>query len=798
MLRQLSLSFIALWLASTATYTVGQKAGSFADGGNTLVSAMMMFMGNEEKMYILDKAEGNAAQVKGHPAWGSVWDFNTHQVEVMDVRTNVFCSSGMHLPNGSYITLGGNGAVGIGGNIGSQFDPTQGTGAWDSVYQDFDGGRSIRVLNPCRSGDNFNDPSCQWFDDPTVLAMQSRRWYSTAEALQDGSVIIIGGFANGGYINRNYPNVDPQFEGGAAVCTYEFFPEKPQTPQTFNFLVQTSGLNAYPHTFLMPSGKLFVQANVSTVLWDANANIETPLPPMPGNVVRVYPASGAVAMLPLTPDNQYNPTIIFCGGSDMPDYNWGNYSWPFIDTWDYPASKDCQRITPEPTDGSTPAYEQDDDMLEGRTMGQFIILPDLTLLVVNGGLNGTAGYSQMTLTTPTFDQMPFGESLASGPVGQPAIYNPKAPKGSRWSNAGFDTSQIARLYHSSAMLLPDASVLIAGSNPNIDVNTSTVFPTQYQAEILYPLYFSAGNRPAPTGMPSKLTYGGNPFDITIPSSSYSGSSNDAANNTMITLIRGGFTTHAMNMGQRAMQLRNTYTVQSDGTIVLHVAQPPPNPYIFQPGPAFLYVVINGIPSNGTYVILGNGQIGPQPTAADSTLPDSIKADASASGSGQESNSSTSATSKTVIIGAVVGGIVLIGLIGGLIGFFVVRRKRASQRKQPSNLEFAMNNSSRFGPGAGAGGADNDGIYQRDMSNAGYPRGHGTGLMRDSDSSAFLPLKHENPSMAWGETPPNLNYDGRVSTPSFRDSEDTYRGPYVPPDDPSKQPRSYSPAPNHRF
>ena len=32
-----------------------------------------MFLGNTEKVYILDKAEGNAAQINGHPAWGAVW-----------------------------------------------------------------------------------------------------------------------------------------------------------------------------------------------------------------------------------------------------------------------------------------------------------------------------------------------------------------------------------------------------------------------------------------------------------------------------------------------------------------------------------------------------------------------------------------------------------------------------------------------------------------------------------------------------------------------------------------------------
>lgn len=510
------------------------------------------------------------------------------------------------------------------------------------------------------------------------------------------------------------------------------------------------------------------------MLWDSNTNVETPLPPMPNGVVRVYPASGAVAMLPLTPDNNYTPTILFCGGNDMPEYNYGNYSYPFVNTWEVPASKDCQRITPEPQDGSPPIYEQDDDMLEGRTMGQFIILPDLKLLVVNGGLNGTAGYSQQTGETPSYDLMAYGESLASGPVGTPAIYDPKAPKGSRWSNGGFDTSTIARLYHSSALLLPDASVLIAGSNPNIDVNISTIFPTTYQAEVFYPPYFSAQRRPLLTGVPRTLSYGGDPFNLTVSASSYSGSSNAAAASAMVTILRAGFTTHAMNMGQRAMQLRNTYTVQQDGTIILHVAQPPPNSYILQPGPAFLYVIINGAPSNGSYVIVGNGQLGSQPTGADSTLPDSVQAAATASGSGQvETNDSSMKLSTPVIIVGVVGVIVVIGLVGALIGLFVVRKNRAAQRKQPSNLEYAMSSSSKFVSGVNA----------RSVT-AGIQRGQDPGL-RGSDSSAFLPLKHDDASTVWSERAPSLSYEGRP-TASFRASEDTYRPPYEMPHSPTKQ------------
>ncbi|KAJ7080520.1 glyoxal oxidase N-terminus-domain-containing protein [Mycena epipterygia] len=644
-------------------------AGSFENVGDTLVSAMMMFLGNNDKVYIIDKAEGNAAQVAGHPAWGSVFDLNTHQTEVMDIKTNTFCSSGYHLPNGSFVTFGGNGAVAPDDKLGSEPYPGNASAIWDATYQDFDGAKSIRILNPCSDSDDFTSAHCQWFDDPDVLSMQAKRWYSAAEALGDGTIVIIGGFINGGYILRNYPNNDPT---AGAELTYEFYPSNGQAPQSMNFLFKTSGLNAYPHTFLLSSGKLFLQANVSTMIWDSQTNIETDLPDMPHGVVRVYPASAATAMLPLTPANNYSQTIIFCGGSDMPDEAWGNFTFPYINTWDYPASKDCQRITPEPADGSAAAYEQDDDMLEGRTMGQFIILPDGKLLVLNGGLNGTAGFGHNNLLTPE-DQMPFGQSFASGPVFTPALYDPNASAGSRWSNAGLASSTIARLYHSSAILLPDASVLVAGSNPNLDVNISSAipYPTTYTAEKFYPPYFSASTRPAPSGVPSKLSYGGASFDITVPASSYSGSSSTAANNTMVSVVRGGWTTHGMNMGQRFLQLNNTYTVNKDGSIVLHVAQMPPNPNIFQPGPALLFVVVNGVPSNGTYVIIGSGNVEKQPTAAASTLPENVlQADASGSAGGSTTSTGGNSTttghsaasrSQVALTAMLVGGVAAVAL-----------------------------------------------------------------------------------------------------------------------------------------
>ncbi|KAG8740885.1 hypothetical protein FRC10_003800 [Ceratobasidium sp. 414] len=484
-------------------------------------------------------------------------------------------------------------------------------------------------------------------------------------------------------------------------------------------------------------------------MWDYNNNTETSLPDMPGRVVRVYPASGAVAMLPLTPGNNYTPTILFCGGTDMPDAAWGNYSYPAINTWNYPASRDCQRITPEPLDHSAPVYTQDDQMLEGRTMGQFIALPDSTLLVINGALNGTAGYAQMTGETRTYGQMPFGMSLAAGPVLTPAIYDPNAAAGQRWRRFG-QPSSIPRLYHSTALLLPDGSVLVAGSNPNVDVNLTTVFPTTYAAERFYPPYFAnISSRPVPSGMPDTLSYGGAPFVISLPAGSYAGDPNGAAASTRIVLIRPGFTTHAMNMGQRILQLNSTFQVAPDGTITLYVAQVPPNPNLLTPGPVLMFVVVGGVPSMGKMVMVGTGGIGVQPVQAASALPPSYtRSDppplpVAANGG---TSKITEQTKRTIGIAVGVGGAVVLGLLIAFI-LFMRHRKREREtraiRRESSSASEPLH-TTEFNPASSGRRAQGEAPW---LSNS---------AMRDSSNGSFAPLWRQQPSASFGSdvwTPP---------------------------------------------
>ena len=66
------------------------------------------------------------------------------------------------------------------------------------------------------------------------------------------------------------------------------------------------------------------------------------------------------------------------------------------------------------------------------------------------------------------------------------------------------------------------------------------------------------------------------------------------------------------MGQRMVVLNSTYSGFSNNSAMLHVSQMPPNPAILAPGPALLFVVVKGVPSIGVQVMVGSGNIGPQP------------------------------------------------------------------------------------------------------------------------------------------------------------------------------------------
>ncbi|PPR00527.1 hypothetical protein CVT24_005501 [Panaeolus cyanescens] len=546
------------------------EPGKFEIIANTLVSAQQVFLGKIDRLYILDKVENNIAQINGHPAWAQEFRISDNQQRPMEIYTNTFCAGGNVLGNGTWLNVGGNQAVTYGGEPASVQDGSKGP------YRDADGRRTIRMLNP-----NEDDLEVEWFSSGYQT---DQRWYPTLETLPDGSMIILGGCRNGGYVN----------DKTQTVPTYEFFPPR-GPPITSPFLENTLPANLYPLTWLLPSGNLFIQANWESTILNPDTKLETPLDKIP-DAVRTYPASAATVMLPLTPSKNWTATILFCGGSNVQADQW--LSPNFVPP-KHQASDSCVRITPD----HSKSYVQDDPLPQRRSMANFVLLPDGKILCLNGAGMGTAGYGNNTWA--------IGHSYGDDPVLAPSLYDPDAPPGSRWSTEGLTSSVVARMYHSSALLLPDGSVFVGGSNPNPDytVGDNIRYPTEFRVERFYPSYYNK-RRPEPKGLLSQLSYGGKPFDVQLSADDLFGDVNNIVN-AKVVIIRPGFSTHAMSMGQRMIVLASTYTGYPNNTGILYVSQLPPNPAVFAPGPALIFVVVDGVPSVGHQVMIGSGKIGTQ-------------------------------------------------------------------------------------------------------------------------------------------------------------------------------------------
>ncbi|KAG8896391.1 hypothetical protein FRB99_008918 [Tulasnella sp. 403] len=566
--------------------------------GDAGVSAQQIFLGAPNKVYVIDKTENNPVQVNGHPAWASEYNTDTDQYRPMDVVSNSFCAGGNVLGNGTWLNVGGNQAITWGGiTAASQ------TGG--PPYDNLDGGKAIRLLNPC------SDSSCQWIDDP-ALYMTTRRWYPTLETLEDGSIIIVGGNQWGGYVN----------DAGQNNPTYEYFPSR-GPPIGLNILNETLPANLFPLIWLLPSGNMLIQTNWGAEIFDYKKNIEYPIGEIP-HAVRTYPGSAATTMLPLTPANQWTATVLFCGGTNLQPDQW-TVTWNIAA---YPADATCVKITP---DVSQNWIDEGETLPDGRSMGSFILLPDETIFLSCGANTGTAGYGN--------DSWAIGHSYADNPLYTALIYDPNKPLGSRMSSAGLGKLNVERMYHSSSTLLPDGSVWISGSNPNPDFvspSSGAKYPTRSSVERFFPAYYNKP-RPDPQNLPTTLGYGGPAWNITLQASDLGGSMSNLPT-AKVVIIRPGFSTHAMNMGQRYVQLDSTYTGNQDGTATLHVQQLPPNPAILVPGPAMLFVVVNGVPSVAQWIMVGNGQLGTQTINAVEPLPSSSMPQNAQNGAGTGSGS----------------------------------------------------------------------------------------------------------------------------------------------------------------
>ncbi|CUA73111.1 hypothetical protein RSOLAG22IIIB_10541 [Rhizoctonia solani] len=552
-------------------------------GGSTGVAAMQMTVATETNVVIIDKFEQNPLHDENdRPVWGAVYSTVSNTARPLHVMTNSFCATGTWLSNGTLVNIGGNPRVDTAN--GTSSNGLQGRFKSLAVSRGHRGFTTthilpgVRLFNPCA-----DTSRCDIYENPQRIRLTSARWYPSSARLSDGSAIIYGGAYGGSWTNSEAIN-NP---------TYEFYP--PKNIHGHNglripaqFLKDSLPHNMFPHVILLPDNRLFIAANDKSMVFNWETNTESRLPNIPNGQRVAYPMSAPAALLPLTWENNYRPEVVLFGGSQLSDTLKENQV-----SSQSPTSNQVSRIALDAS-GIVAGWSTE-TMPVGRVMADATILPDGMILIINGAKTGTAGYGNAPDQASHSNRHIFWFKIK---VESTVLYDPTAPAGNRFSSAGMPTSNIPRLYHSVSTLLPDGRVMIAGSNPNFDVST-TKYKTEYQVEYLNPPYMTKV-RPSYTGLPRTWNYGqAITLNVQLPPS-------PTASNVQVSLMDLGFSTHGVHMDMRMVKLKCTLSLNRRTLTVTG----PPNASIYPPGPGWIYVLADGVPSIAQKVLIGNGRSPP--------------------------------------------------------------------------------------------------------------------------------------------------------------------------------------------
>ncbi|KAI0246520.1 copper radical oxidase [Lactifluus subvellereus] len=379
-----------------------------------------------------------------------------------------------------------------------------------------------------------------WEEDPNTLQLQSGRWYPTALVMANGSVLVVGGEKGAGAPANPTLEVLPRIPGGS-------------TQIFLDWLSRTDPNNLYPFLHVLPSGLIFVgYYNKARLLDPVTFATVKVLPNIPGSVTsflagRTYPMEGVSVLLPQRAPYTDPITILVCGGS-----NFGI------------ALDNCVSIQPE---SANPTWVIE-RMPSKRVMPCMVALPDGTFMIVNGAHQGVAGFG-----------------LASDPNLSALLYDPSKPVNSRISILG--STNIARMYHSEATLLPDGRVLISGSDPQ-----TPGLPEELRIEVYIPPYLNQGFTQPVVMIPNEdWSYGGQ-FQINVQL--FQGQTSGMR----VSLVAATSSTHGNTMGGRT--IFPAFSCQ--GNVCTVTA--PPNAKVSPPGWHQLFILDGPTPSHGVFIRIG--------------------------------------------------------------------------------------------------------------------------------------------------------------------------------------------------
>jgi hypothetical protein len=362
--------------------------------------------------------------------------------------------------------------------------------------------------------------------------MAFSRWYPTATALGDGRVLVTSGWESG----ANPSNIPELYDVGND-CFRSL---------SLNSVIHLAN---YPAMFLLPDGKMF-QAN-----GDANGGVNRmtrtlTVPPAAGCA---DPANATWTNVGLSPFNGLAGSAVLYRAAERSGSTVVSAGRVIKSGGDNPVHANAAIINM--TD-ATPTWTPTTAMQSPRRNHNLVALPDGKVLAI-GGSTANDGVEEI-----------------EGAVLGAEQWNPTT---GNWTKLACHSDP--RMYHSTAVLLPDGRVLSAGGN---------CFPS-YQ--IYSPPYLFSGTRPVITSAPAEAVYNTS-FNVSVTST---------ANVDSVVFIRPASVTHAFDQNQRFVAAE--FTVVNATTLSVKA---PVNNLVAPRGYYMMFVLRNGAPSVARFVKLIDG------------------------------------------------------------------------------------------------------------------------------------------------------------------------------------------------
>lgn len=463
----------------------------------------------------------------------AVWDPATGRTKVIPPpinpdtgeRTNLWCSGISFLADGRVLATGG--------NLGYTPD-------WRGLQRAY-----------------IFDPQSETWSE--VGRMRGGRWYPSQVLLPDGRTLVLQGYDETGTQTRNR-DVEV-FDPGTGQFSVIGQLGAPGAPPVGEY---------YPHTFLMPSGRVLIAGQLRPDSWLLNR---------PGGDLSW---TDIPHPRPTFQDRQWGTAVLMPGGAAG-----STRVMQLGGSWlDSPAGVDAVKTTEVFDEANQGAGWQFTPSLNvGRGHANTVLLPDGSMVEVGGGKGINPERSN--------------QYVVSGAERQVELWDPAT---GQWR---LGPPQVeARAYHSTAVLLPDGRVVSAGDDyagtggPGTGLSQDTL-------EVYSPPYLFRGPRPGLVWTPGAVRW----------NTTFGVASGDADVKRAV-LMAPSATTHASDFNQRSLDVRITKRADGRGYDVTS----PTGPTAAPPGAYMLFLLNDrGVPSVARWIRLDGNAPPPPDIPADLRL-----------------------------------------------------------------------------------------------------------------------------------------------------------------------------------